>query len=108
MAKSQTSSKKELKSVILTAYMDAVLEHEVYPKSVYKFCKSAKIEEAEFYEHFNSIDSVAAAVWSTFHENTITTLERSKEFEGFSNREKVLTYLFTFFENLTLNRSYVA
>jgi len=98
MAKSQTSSKKELKSVILTAYMDAVLEHEVHPKSVYKFCKSAKIDEAAFYEHFNSMYAVAAAVWSTFHENTLTTLEKSKEFAGFSNREKVLTYLFTFFE----------
>jgi len=108
MAKSQTSSKKELKSVILTAYMDAVLEHEVHPKSVYKFCKSAKIDEAAFYEHFNSMYALAAAVWSTFHENTLTTLEKSKEIAGFSNREKVLMYLFTFFENLTLNRSYVA
>lgn len=108
MAKSQTSSKKELKNVILAAYMDTVLEHETFPKSVYKFCKTAKIEENSFYEHFNSMDDVAASVWSTFHVNTLNTLEKSKEFEGFSNREKVLTYLFTFFENLTLNRSYVA
>lgn len=31
MAKSETSAKKELKNVILTAYMDAVLEQEVHP-----------------------------------------------------------------------------
>lgn len=32
MAKTQTSSNKELKNVILAAYMDIVLEYETHPK----------------------------------------------------------------------------
>lgn len=49
MAKSQTSLKKGLKNVLLAAYMDTVLEHKTHPKSVYRFCETASIEEATFH-----------------------------------------------------------
>lgn len=107
MAKSTAKEKTNVKDDILAAYIHFSLEHETAPKSVYKFCKELSIDEAAFYAHFSSLDAVAESVWETFHHKALATLQKSKEFEGFSNREKVLSYLFTFFENLTLNRSYV-
>lgn len=107
MAKATAKEKTDVKGSILTAYIDFSLEHETAPKSVYKFCKELAIDEATFYSHFSSLEAVAESVWETFHHNALATLQKSKEYEGFSNREKVLSYLFTFFENLTLNRSYV-
>ena len=107
MAKASAKEKSNVKKDILVAFMHFSLEHETAPKSVYKFCKELSIDETDFYAHFSSLEAVAESVWETFHHNSMATLQKSKEFEGFSNREKVLSYLFTFFENLTLNRSYV-
>ena len=92
---------------IIGLYMDAVLEHEVHPKSVYKFCKDHKIKEEEFYRFFGSFEALQKAIWSKFHSNTVGLLHKNKEYDGFSNKDKMLTYFYTVFELLTLNRSYV-
>ena len=34
-------------------------------------------------------------------------MDKNKEFRSFSNKDKMLTYFFSFFELLTLNRSYI-
>ena len=92
---------------IIEMYMDYVLEHEATPKSIYKFCKLHKITEAQFYEFFGSIESIQKAIWTKFYTNTMNLMEKNKEYAQFSNREKMLTFFYTFFELLTLNRSYV-
>lgn len=88
-------------------YMDYVLEHETIPKSIYKFCKSNKIEESAFYEYFGSVNGIQKAIWNKFFSNTEQLIEKNKEYELFSNKDKMLTFFFSFFELLTLNRSYV-
>ena len=87
--------------------MDYVLEHETIPKSIYKFCKSNGIEEADFYNFFGSIEGLQKAIWNKFYTTTETLLEKNKEYESFSNKDKMLTFFYSFFELLTLNRSYV-
>ncbi|MEQ9581889.1 MAG: TetR family transcriptional regulator C-terminal domain-containing protein, partial [Arenibacter sp.] len=42
-----------------------------------------------------------------FFKNTITVLEKSEDYKSFDARNKLLSFYFTFFENLTANRSYV-
>lgn len=102
-----TKAKKITEEIIITKYMDYVLEHETIPKSIYKFCKVAKIREEEFYLFYGSLDSLQKGIWEQFFVNTMTVMANNKEFEGFSNKDKMLTFFFTFFEILTLNRSYV-
>lgn len=92
---------------IIKMYMDYVLEQETTPKSIYKFCKLNKITEAEFYQFFGSIEALQKAIWSKFYTNTMSLMEKNKEYGQFSNREKMLTFFYSFFELLTLNRSYV-
>lgn len=103
------SSKKQTvdSQYIFTKYMNYVLEHDMYPKSVYKFCKESKIKEEEFYEFFGSLDSVNKGIWNTFFSTTIDAMNNNKEYVHLSSKEKMLTFFFTFFEMLTLNRSYV-
>ena len=96
-----------LKTKLITQYMEQVLEHETYPKSVYKFCKTAKIEEKDFYNVFSSLDAVREYVWEVFFTNAMQVLEKDKDFKKGSRREKLLSFYFTFFEVLLLNRSYV-
>jgi hypothetical protein len=92
---------------IIGFYMDYVLEHETVPKSVYKFCKEKKVKEEDFYAHFGSFDSLRTQIWNKFFSNTKNLLHKNKEYDSFSNKDKMLTFFFTFFELLTLNRSYV-
>lgn len=106
MATKSTAS-KVTDDKIIDLYMNYVLEHEAKPQSVYKFCKANKIKEEEFYSFFGSFDALREGIWSKFHANTIHLLNKNKEYGSFSNKDKMLTFFFTFFELMTLNRSYV-
>jgi len=108
MAKGKTSSTKTVsREKVIDAYMDYTLEHEKAPVSVYKFCKELKISEDKFYHFFGSFDGLRQAIWNSFYDHTIKLLEKNKEYSQFSNRDKMLSFYFTFFEMLTANRSYV-
>ncbi|KPM31757.1 Hypothetical protein I595_2252 [Croceitalea dokdonensis DOKDO 023] len=98
---------KITKEKIIGMYMDYVLEHEMHPKSVYKFCKENKISEEGFYQFFGSFDSLKKGIWNAFFENTSNLLNKNKDYASFSNKDKMLTFFYTMFELLTLNRSYV-
>ncbi|WP_435625066.1 TetR family transcriptional regulator C-terminal domain-containing protein [Flagellimonas sp.] len=105
MAKTTSSELSEEK--IIGWFMDTVLEHEVLPKSIYKFCKANKIKEEEFYHFFGSFEGLQQVIWEWFYDNTISVMQKNEQYDAMSNEEKMLTFFFTFFENLTLNRSYV-
>ncbi|GAK74434.1 hypothetical protein JCM19296_12 [Nonlabens ulvanivorans] len=104
----KTATKKEItRHDVITAYMDYVLEHEITPKSVYKFAKDNNMSEAEFYNFFGNFDGLRKDIWNTFFTMTMDVAHKNEEYAHFSNREKMLTFFYTFFELLTLNRSYV-
>lgn len=98
---------KSTEEDIIAMYMEYVLEHEVVPKSIYKFCKTNTIEETEFYGFFGSIEGIQKTIWIKFYTNTENLLLKNGEYERFSNKDKMLTFFYTMFEMLTLNRSYV-
>lgn len=101
-AEEQTS-----KEQIIELYMNYVLEQEKLPKTVYRFCKDNNITEDRFYKFFGSFEGLQKGIWEQFFDNTIALMERSPDYDAFTNREKLLTFYFTFFEMLTANRSYV-
>lgn len=105
----KTTAKKKLidDNVIISNYMDSVLQNNEEPKSVFLFCKENKIMESEFYTFYGSLDAVKQDIWVKFFENAKTTIQREEAFESYSNKNKLLTLYFTMFEILTLNRSYV-
>jgi hypothetical protein len=87
--------------------MDYVLEHNHQPKTVYAFAKVNNFEEQMFYDHFGSFEVVEKHVFTAFFHNTIAVLEKSEDYQTYDPRNKLLSFYFTFFENLTANRSYV-
>ncbi len=92
---------------IITMYMDHVLEHGEMPKSVFQFCKHNGIEEQAFYRFFGSFETLRQEVWTTFYANTESVMLKDEGYANFSNKEKLLTFFYSFFELLALNRSYV-
>ncbi len=106
--KKTTSKKKAIDdNAIISIYMDYVLDKNEEPKNVFSFCKEHKIDETEFYTFFGSIDALKQEIWVKFFENALVTIESEEAFEGYSDKNKLLTLYFTLFEILTLNRSYV-
>jgi hypothetical protein len=92
---------------IISSFMDNTLFNENYPKSVYNFCKKNDIQEKTFYKDFGSLDAIKKMIWQSFYENAMSLLEKDKNFDVSSPKEKLLSFYFTFFEVLLLNRSYV-
>ncbi len=101
------TKKKLTKEIILDAYMDFVMENSKQPSSVYAFAKANKMEESQFYTFFGSFEAIEKAIFQAFFDHTILVLEKSEDFKSFDARNKLLSFYFTFFENLTANRSYV-
>lgn len=103
-----SKSKKQLidDDQLIDMYMNTVLEKNEAPKNVYLFCKENSVEEADFYSFFNSLDAMKETIWVKFFENTINTLHKDTNYAGYENRNKLLSLYFTFFEILTLNRTY--
>jgi len=110
MAKKTANTKVKKKpdaDTLIAVYMDYVLEHEKTPRSVYKFAKDNDMTEQDFYKFYGSFEGLRKAIWDRFFENAMEVMQKSKEYATFSNREKLLTFFYTFFEVLTANRSYV-
>ncbi|WP_396194876.1 TetR family transcriptional regulator C-terminal domain-containing protein [Flavobacterium sp.] len=105
--KAKTTKNKADDNAIISWYMSEVLENNEAPKNAYIFCKNHAIEESEFYSFFGSLEALKEQIWVKFFENAVATIEKEKEFEQYSDKNKLLTLYFTLFEILTLNRSYV-
>jgi len=95
------------KEKLVELYMDYVLQQGETPKSVYTFAKENHFEESDFYRFFGSFNSLESAVFELFFNKTMKTLQNSKEYRGYDAMNQLLGFYFTFFGNLTANRSYI-
>lgn len=101
------TTKKVSKDKIKSAYIEHVLLHGSNPSSIFAFAKSLKISEADFYQHYNSFKSLDGSIWSGWFQETIKTIEQDEAYAGYTIREKLLAFYFTWSENLKTNRSFV-
>lgn len=92
---------------IINYYMDYVLEHHKQPASVYAFAKQNNFDEALFYSFYASFEAVEKSIFNVFFQNTLHVLAQSPDYDSYDARAKLLSFYYTFFENLTANRSYV-
>ena len=108
-ATKKASSKKKpiTDDEIISIYMDQVLQHNAEPKNVYQFCQENKIVESDFYAFYGSLEALKQDIWLKFFENVKNTVESDKNYDTYSNKNKLLTLYFSLIEILTLNRSYV-
>lgn len=100
------TTKKDFRKLILDQYRSQVLEYGVTPKSVFKFAGDLKMKEEEFYSYFTSFESVKAAIWVNIFEETQKQVESQDVFKTYSAREKFLSFLYTWIEELKKNRSF--
>lgn len=99
--------KKVAKIDIISFFMDDATISKELPTSIEEFVELHDINEDTFYTFFSSFKSLEKEIFSLFFENTINTLEKDEGYNSFNARNKVLSFYYTFFENLTVNRDYV-
>lgn len=92
---------------IRKAYTEYVLENGKQPTSVFQFAKKLKIAEAEFYNYYPSFDAIEADVWLAFFQDAKDTVEKDETYQGYSVREKLLAFYYTWIELLRGQRSFV-
>lgn len=103
MAKKKALNKER----IISMFMTYVLDHDSKPHTVYQFSKAHNFDEQEFYKFFASFDVLEKHVFNAFFENSVKALSESVDYASFDARNKLLSFYYTFFENLSANRSYV-
>ena len=91
---------------IITWYMNTILLSGK-PTSVLAFANDNNFEEADFYNHFSSFKSLEKAIFKVFANETLAMLHKTEAYQTYTAKEKLLGFYFTFFELLTVNRSYV-
>ncbi len=96
-----------LVDVLQNEYVLYQLRHGENPVTVYAFCESLQIEEADFYKHFNSFRALEASIWTRFLETALQPVLNDAEYETFTAHEKVLSFYYTIIEVFKQNRSFV-
>ena len=89
------------------AYIDYVLTHNEEPKSVYAFAKKLKTTETLFYDHYTSFASIEKHIWLDFTSETISTIKEQEVWLEFSARERMLSFFYSYLENLKNERSFI-
>jgi hypothetical protein len=100
-------SNKITASEIITFYMDYVVEHHVKPDSIEDFAQLHQFDDVVFYEHFTSFRDLEKAIYNVLFENSLVILKQSPEYSNFSKKDKLLSFYYTFFENIALNQEFV-
>ncbi len=95
------------RDIIIEQYNDFILTNGKKPNNVYSFSKQIGIEEATFYKYFGSFEAIEKTIFTDLFNKTIEALNNNQDYLGYDAKTKLISFYFTFFENLTSNRSIV-
>ena len=95
------------KKYILEKYSDLVLNDAEKLKNIYSFCKENDISENEFYQYFANFEEVEKEYLVYFFEESLGLIISDENYFNIHGEEKLLSLYYTYFEQLTLNRSLV-
>lgn len=92
---------------ILDIYSKYVLRNNKKPLNVFTFCDDHEIVESEFYSYYANFDQLEADYLKYFMEQSILLITAEESYFEDNAKTKLLSFYYTFFEQLTLNRSLV-
>jgi hypothetical protein len=92
---------------ILELYSNYVLRNNRKPLNVFTFCDNHEISESDFYFYYANFDQLEADYLKYFLEQTLLLISAEESYIMETPKNKLLSFYFTFFEQLTLNRTLV-
>lgn len=93
--------------IILDLYSKYVLRNNKKPLNVFTFCDDHGISEAEFYSFYANFDQLEADYLKFFMDQSMLLITAEENYYQEHPKTKLLSFYYTFFEQLTLNRSLV-
>lgn len=106
-SKQKTAKKAITKEKLQLRFIEYLLLNERTPTSVFAFCHSLKIKEADFYDHYNSFKALEGDIWKSWFDATLDILNKDEAYVQYSVREKLLSFYYTWIEVIKGNRSFV-
>lgn len=91
---------------IISQYMELILSSGDI-MNIDELCKKLDISKGNFLDYFDTIWDLERVIWDKLLKQSIHTIKSDEQYADFSVKEKLLSLMYTFFENLTLNRGYV-
>lgn len=82
------------KSDVISLFLKEWSKEGVLPKSVFSFCKSAKISEEKFFSLFPSLQAVEKTFWKQWIDDVIHAVSETETWSSFSAKERYLSFLF--------------
>ena len=70
--------------------------------------EKAGVSEADFYQHFPSVEAIGSRVWLDLGKEVAQILQESEAYRSYPARQKVLSYFFTFFDVALKHRTFVS
>lgn len=98
---------KDYRKLIIDGFVTHLLEHGSMPASIFKFAKELDMKEEVFYTYFTSFEGVKSAIWVRIFEDTLEAIASQEVYKEYAVREKFLSFLYTWIEELKNNRSYL-
>ncbi|QBO58893.1 TetR family transcriptional regulator C-terminal domain-containing protein [Chryseobacterium salivictor] len=92
---------------ILDIYSKYVLRNNKKPLNVFTFCDEHELDESQFYFFYANFDQLEADYLKYFMNQSILLISKEEDYEGDDAKTKMLSFYYTFFEQLTMNRSLV-
>lgn len=90
---------------ILDHYSKYVLRNNRKPLNVFTFCEEHDINETDFYFYYTNFDVLEADYLRYFMQQSIRLITAEENYLFENAKTKMLSFYFTFFEQLTMNRS---
>ena len=92
---------------ILELYSNYVLRNNKKPLNVFTFCEYHEIIETDFYFYYANFEKLESDYLRFFMEETLRLIAEEENYHQQNAKHKMLSFYYTFFEQLTMNRSLV-
>ena len=92
---------------ILELYSNYVLRNNKKPLNVFTFCEDHEISETDFYFYYANFEKLESDYLRFFMEETLRLIAEEENYHQQNTKHKMLSFYYTFFEQLTMNRSLV-
>ncbi len=92
---------------ILEQYSNFVLRNNKKPLNVFTFCEDHQMSENDFYYFYANFDQLEGDYIKFFMEQSLRLITAEESYLLDTPKNKMLSFYFTFFEQLTLNRTLV-
>ena len=92
---------------ILDVYSNYVLRNNKKPLNVFTFCEDNEISETDFYFYYANFEKLESDYLRFFMEQTLRLIAEEENYHEQNAKHKMLSFYYTFFEQLTMNRSLV-